>query len=136
MKPNTIIKFLLVCGLSAIPSVLSAESLTLTTYYPAPFGAYDRLRLVPRESLPLDPHCDDEKDLGLMYYDNGLDERGAGLYVCHKMSEEKFMWILVSRPLSSGDEGVRNEKVVCLKESGKFGVCLNNPSQDGTCACQ
>lgn len=29
-----------------------AESMTLTTYYPAPYGAYDRLRLVPRADLP------------------------------------------------------------------------------------
>lgn len=32
-------------------TVVHAESLTLTTYYPAPFGAYDRLRLVPRGNL-------------------------------------------------------------------------------------
>ena len=29
----------------------SADSLTLTTYYPAPHGAYDRLRLVPRANI-------------------------------------------------------------------------------------
>ncbi len=29
----------------------SADSLTLTTYYPAPNGAYDRLRLVPRANI-------------------------------------------------------------------------------------
>lgn len=28
-----------------------SESLTLTTYYPAPYGAYDRLRLIPRATL-------------------------------------------------------------------------------------
>jgi hypothetical protein len=28
-----------------------AETLTLSTYYPAPFGAYDRLRLVPRAAV-------------------------------------------------------------------------------------
>lgn len=35
------------------PSYASAQTnnVTLTTYYPAPFGAYDRLRLVPRASL-------------------------------------------------------------------------------------
>lgn len=31
-----------------LASIASAETLTLTTYYPAPFGAYDRIRLVPR----------------------------------------------------------------------------------------
>lgn len=35
------------------PSYASAQTnnVTLTTYYPAPFGAYDRLRLVPRTTL-------------------------------------------------------------------------------------
>lgn len=31
-----------------LPNIASAETLTLTTYYPAPFGAYDQIRLVPR----------------------------------------------------------------------------------------
>ncbi len=36
-----------------LASMVSAqETVTLTTYYPAPFGAYDRLQLVPRASLP------------------------------------------------------------------------------------
>lgn len=30
------------------PTLVIAETLTLTTYYPAPFGAYDQIRLVPR----------------------------------------------------------------------------------------
>ncbi len=33
------------------PAPLPAESITMTTYYPAPFGAYDQLRLVPRGDL-------------------------------------------------------------------------------------
>ena len=33
------------------PSLLFAENLTLTTYYPAPFGVYDQLRLFPRAPL-------------------------------------------------------------------------------------
>jgi len=37
---------------------LYAESITLTTYYPAPFGAYDRLRLVPRAPLDGEGACD------------------------------------------------------------------------------
>lgn len=32
-------------------SLVYGGSLTLTTYYPAPFGAYDQLRLVPRDAL-------------------------------------------------------------------------------------
>lgn len=38
--------------LSFIPLGVSAETITLSTYYPAPYGAYDRLKLVPRTALP------------------------------------------------------------------------------------
>ncbi len=31
--------------------LVSAESITFTTYYPAPVGAYDRIRLVPRAAM-------------------------------------------------------------------------------------
>ena len=43
--------FLLVVVVTQIFSIAFAESITLTTYYPAPFGAYDRLQLVPRSLL-------------------------------------------------------------------------------------
>jgi len=46
------IKFLTLLFLLTIPAaVVSAETLTMTTYYPAPYGAYDRIRLVPRAAL-------------------------------------------------------------------------------------
>jgi len=45
---------------------LYAESITLTTYYPAPFGAYDRLRLVPRAPLSDPGGCAP----GTIYVDN------------------------------------------------------------------
>ncbi len=119
--------------------VSSAENMTLTTYYPAPFGAYDRIKLVPRASLALDPYCDDEKDVGLMYYDDGKGEQVAGIYVCHLDGKDHYRWVYLSRPFQADDtptEDVRSAKVVCVKEDGKFGVCVNNPSFDGTCACQ
>ena len=34
-----------------LPSFVFAENLTLTTYYPSPFGVYDQLRLFPRAPL-------------------------------------------------------------------------------------
>ena len=34
-----------------LPSLVLAENLTLTTYYPSPFGVYDQLRLFPRAPL-------------------------------------------------------------------------------------
>lgn len=115
-----------------------ANQITLTTYYPAPFGAYDRVKLVPRESLPLDPYCNDESDVGVMYFDDGKGEFVAGIYACH-FEEEKYQWVYLSRPFQdeeSETKKVRNAKVVCVKENGKFGVCINNQSFDGTCACR
>ena len=45
MKKITLFAIIfLVCA----PQLTSAETVTLSTYYPAPFGTYDRLRLVPR----------------------------------------------------------------------------------------
>lgn len=116
-----------------------AEQITLTTYYPAPFGAYDRIKLVPRESLPMDPYCDDESDVGIMYFDDGKGERVAGIYTCHFDDTDQYQWIYLSRPFrteESQTEKVLNAKVVCVKENGKFGVCINNQSFDGTCACK
>ena len=137
MKKEKIIKVsFLIGGLIVLASVLSAESVHLSTYYPAPFGAYDRLKLVPRDSLPLDPHCNDKNDLGTMYYDNGLNKLVEGIYACQRAAEDTFVWVLMSRQLLPGAQPLRNEKVVCIKTDGKFGVCMNNPSSDGTCGCQ
>lgn len=47
-----------------------AEKLTLTTYYPAPYGAYDRFRLVPRPDFPIDDAC----DVGMMYVSDDSGE--------------------------------------------------------------
>jgi len=43
----------------------STDSLTITSYYPSPFGAYDRLRLVPRAAI-----TDCTGNEGLVYYDS------------------------------------------------------------------
>ena len=34
------------------PHIAVAETISLSTYYPAPFGTYDRIRLVPRPAIP------------------------------------------------------------------------------------
>ena len=119
-----------------IPANISAEQVTLSTYYPAPFGAYDRLKLVPRDTMSLDPYCDDNNDLGTIYYDNGLMERTEGVYLCQKITEDSYQWIMISRPLLSKKQEPVKGKVVCIKESGEFGTCMINPSADGTCGCQ
>jgi hypothetical protein len=50
-----------------LPRTTAAETLTFTTYYPAPFGAYDRLRLVPRD--PSGMVCN-AASLGTIFIDN------------------------------------------------------------------
>jgi hypothetical protein len=43
--------YLWACALILICTSAFAESVTLSTYYPSPFGSYDRLRLVPRSEM-------------------------------------------------------------------------------------
>ena len=90
MKNKIVIIALLIGSTVILAGILFAENITLTTYYPAPFGAYDRLRLVPRDSMPNDPHCNDDKDIGVIYYDNGKAKRKMGLYVCHMVASKRF----------------------------------------------
>ena len=47
-------------------AMVCAETLTLSTYYPAPFGSYDRMRLVPRGTAPT---CDGTL-IGSIYFDS------------------------------------------------------------------
>ena len=70
-KKILLITFVFVAVISSY--ALAQETLTLTTYYPAPFGAYDRMRLVPRASIA-DADCDDNT-LGMIYRKmNNYDE--------------------------------------------------------------
>ena len=98
MKTKTMVKIMALVGLLVIiSSALFADNVVrLSTYYPAPFGAYDRLKLVPRETLPLDPNCDGTNDLGTMYYDNGDGSLSEGVYVCQRIGEETMTWVPVS----------------------------------------
>ena len=129
------IAFVLITCLVVFASALLGDQLTFTTFYPAPFGIYDRIRLVPQDSLPENPFCDDQQDLGVIYYDNGYRDRIEGIYVCQKVKNNGYIWILASSPLKVNPEIVTDQKVVCVKSDGNFGVCVNNPSGDGTCGC-
>jgi len=95
MKIKSIVTFVILVGfLVIISKALFADGVVkLSTYYPAPFGAYDRIKLVPRESLPLEPDCDGENDLGTMYYDKGAGLLPEGVYVCQKISMDSMIWV-------------------------------------------
>jgi len=56
---------LMVALISFLPCSSIAETLSLSTYYPAPFGVYNQLRLVPGVA----PACNDNND-GLMWVDS------------------------------------------------------------------
>ncbi len=98
MKTKSIVKVAVLVGvLFFISSALFSYGVVkLSTYYPAPFGAYDRLKLVPRATLPLDPNCDDESDLGTMYYDKGEETLAEGIFVCQRIGKDALTWVPVS----------------------------------------
>lgn len=60
--------------LLTIPA-LAQESITLTSFYPAPFGAYDTLRLIPR-NVP--PPCNTNEHIGTMY----ISSTDNKLHIC------------------------------------------------------
>ncbi len=74
MRKVTIFYFIFIVLINAI-NVVNAGMVKLTTFYAAPIGAYDRLRLVPRSSAGL--VCDASME-GLMYYDSGTND----VYLC------------------------------------------------------
>ncbi len=98
MKKRSIIKVAVLAGILVVLStVLFAENVVrLSTYYPAPFGAYDRIKLVPREFLPLEPYCDVKRDLCTMYYNLGSKILAEGVYVCQRVSKDQLTWVPVS----------------------------------------
>jgi len=53
-----------------------------------------------------------------------------------KTREGRFQWFLMNQLELQEAEVISNEKVVCIKADGKLGVCINNPSADGTCGCK
>lgn len=55
--------------------VLAAEEITITTYYPSPYGAYNELQLYPHD--PAVTTCDDTHK-GTMFYKSTDDQ----VYVC------------------------------------------------------
>ncbi|MFP4473811.1 MAG: hypothetical protein ACLFPX_08130 [Candidatus Omnitrophota bacterium] len=79
-KLTPVLILLIICGSAAFAS---AESLTLTTYYPSPFGSYDRIRLVPHDTATNPITCTKDNE-GLLYYDAdegrlrvcGMDDTG------------------------------------------------------------
>ena len=77
--------FLVLITIAATP--VFAESLTLTTYYPAPFGAYDRLRLVPRDDLSGISPCDS----GTLYIEEVIGDADR-IWLCRDDDTDTGSW--------------------------------------------
>ncbi|MBM3248566.1 MAG: hypothetical protein FJZ10_04000 [Candidatus Omnitrophica bacterium] len=59
------------------------ETVTITTYYPAPYGVYQQMRLFPVNGNAFT--CD-ATHRGEMYYHDDTAPRAAGLYYCNGTS--------------------------------------------------
>jgi hypothetical protein len=63
----------------SVATVSIAEEITLTTYYPSPYGVYSEMRLYPKGS----PTACGISQEGLMFYSDGTNvSYPRGLYVC------------------------------------------------------
>lgn len=63
------------CVFFVVGTALAQESITITTYYPSPYGVYKQLRLSPTDDFVPYAACANE---GEMYYDNSDN----AMYVC------------------------------------------------------
>lgn len=72
-------RFTILIGLLMLSAavVCTAEEITLTTYYPSPYGVYSEMRLYPKGG-PSSASCQE----GLMFYSDGSGSYTRGLYVC------------------------------------------------------
>jgi len=79
MKRMVLISVLswIVLSLATIRSF--AEDITVTTYYPAPFGSYNTLQVFPNSAPPIT--CDDQH-VGFMYFRQDPDPSLSELLVC------------------------------------------------------
>jgi hypothetical protein len=76
-------------GLIFLPPAFSQtnETLTISTYYPSPYGVYNELRLYPKAALP-PGNCSSDINEGTMYYDNTANQ----LMVCRETGFGIYTW--------------------------------------------
>ncbi|HOW35347.1 MAG TPA: hypothetical protein PL155_02895 [Candidatus Omnitrophota bacterium] len=93
-----------VLAMTATFALAQTESMTLTTYYPAPLGFYSQLRLVPRDGAALGPPvtCDNASRisaLGVMWLDSSLGV--DTLKICQDDGTGTLTWV----PVGGGGGG-------------------------------
>ena len=97
MSKSKVIFGFLALGLFSLNCFSQSESITLTTYYPSPYGVYRILRLFPRSAPGA---C----NAGELYYDDGLGVNTEGIYVCDSANSWQSsagggLWTLVGTDL-------------------------------------
>ena len=82
---------------SFVSCLFAQETVTITTYYPAPYGIYDALRFNPNNTPPSCAGVIDSGNEGMLHFDNGLvGGLGApGLYVCNDQGGGNVQWEIV-----------------------------------------
>lgn len=78
-----------------LPSLSSGEDLTLTTFYPSPYGVYERIQLVPRPAIG-GTAC----DLGTLYVS---ETNGNILYLCQDDGSDGEWGLIPGVWTQSGD---------------------------------
>jgi len=129
---------LLVAVLIFVPFlVCSAEDVTITTYYPSPYGSYNELQLYPH--TPATTACDATHGVGTMFYDSSTAELkvckgaagwlafgGGGVsytYYCYSNGA----WGTPSCPgsVTIGTQGPCDAGFTVSKYLGVWGTCCN-----------
>lgn len=126
MKFLGVITLVGLCASWSLATASSAGEIKLITYYPAPFGAYDRLRLVPREALDSE-ECN-HNTWGTFYIDNEL----GAIVLCSSLGED-LMTIATKQDID-GNIGLTGWQVYCVPDPRpKKGmmICVRMNSKNG-----
>ncbi|MFA5271956.1 MAG: hypothetical protein WC412_06450 [Candidatus Omnitrophota bacterium] len=98
----------------------NTEILTIATYYPAPSGVYQNLRLFPTAAAPLTA-CDSADEEGTMYYNNDTNQ----LMVCRETSPLNFNW----QPVGAGFWTQAGNFLYSNDSDWNVGIGTDNPQR-------
>jgi|GEM_PF-6130848 len=82
----------------------NTETVTISTYYPSPYGVYQSIRLFPAASTKV-PSCGEEQE-GLMYYNDDISQKQ--LMVCRETSTGVYSWQAVGASYWTQPSGTNN----------------------------
>ena len=138
---NMKIKYIIITNLilfSYLGFCSAQETLTVTTYYPAPYGIYDALQLQPNDTVPA---CEDlATDMGKLHYDNGLGQGlpgGAELHICNHDGGTGVKWDTIPVGGSLGkwtyvDRGANDDTIYPDSMEWVVGMGTDVPGKHGS----